>query len=128
MSSKLLLAGALVSTVTCFAHTNLGFKMAPALRSLALPASHAGQNGWYQVSGYFLLNGTKSIDAVLMIAIQQARWARYGIVNTYDEVYFWGLNLLYTCAGLGYARAGIVEPQVAFFANVALMVASRMFM
>lgn len=39
---------------------------------------------------------------------------------------FWGLNLLYTTAALGYASVGIVPPQIAFFANVAVMLASRM--
>jgi len=39
---------------------------------------------------------------------------------------FWGLNVLYLCAGLGYATAGIVPPQILFFGSSAAMLASRM--
>jgi hypothetical protein len=40
---------------------------------------------------------------------------------------FWGLFTLYSFAGFGYAMLGIQAPQIAFFINVALMLASRLF-
>jgi hypothetical protein len=61
-----------------------------------------------------------------MLAVQQARWAKYGIVTTHDKILFWGLNALYTAAACGYASKGIVPPQVAMFGNVAVMMLSRL--
>ena len=62
----------------------------------------------------------------LLLAVQQMRWAKYGIVTTHDKVMFWGLNVLYTAAACGYATKGIVPPQVAMFGNVAVMLLSRL--
>jgi hypothetical protein len=60
-----------------------------------------------------------------MVAIQQAKWAKYGVVTGYDRIMFWGLCALYTVAGLGYASVGIIPLQIALFSNVAAMMASR---
>ena len=68
------------------------------------------------------------VNCIDGVAIQQARWAKYGIRTTYDKLLFWGLNGLYLAAGLGYARAGIVPPQLVFFSNVAIMLLSRLFL
>jgi len=57
MSSKLLLVAAAISALTAVAHTDMGPKMAPSLAGLTSPANHAPLNAWYQVSGYFILNG-----------------------------------------------------------------------
>jgi hypothetical protein len=56
-SSKLLYLSAIISAVTCVAHSNIGLEIAPVLQTTAFPAGHFGQNAWWQVSGYFLLNG-----------------------------------------------------------------------
>jgi hypothetical protein len=73
-----------------------------------------------------LLPAAYAIYDVLMVAIQQAKWAKYGVVTGYDRIVFWALCVLYTVAGLGHANVGIILPQVAFFSNVAAMIASRM--
>ena len=125
MSSPLLILSAVISGISSVGHSQLGFEVAPALQTLSALPRHAGQNGWWQISGYFILNGT-DFWARLNVAIQQARWAKYGIVSGYDKVMFWGLCGLYMTAGLGYASAGIVLPATSFLANVACMLASRL--
>jgi hypothetical protein len=57
MSSKLLYLSAILSAVTSVAHSQIGLEIGPVLQTVPLPAGHFGQNGWWQVSGYFLLNG-----------------------------------------------------------------------
>ena len=60
MSSKLLYLSALISALTSVAHSNMHFEIAPAFQSLSLPASICGLDAWWQVGGYFLLNGASS--------------------------------------------------------------------
>jgi len=60
MSSKLLLVASAISVLTSVAHTDMGPKMAPGIAGLTFPNNHAPLNGWYQVSGYFILNGMDS--------------------------------------------------------------------
>ena len=127
MSSQLLYLSAAISALTSVAHSNMHFDVAPAFQSLSLPASICGLNAWWQVGGYFLLNGMSSeVASIHFLAVQQARWAKYGIVTSYDKILFWGLNALYTAAGCGYATKGVVPPQIAFFANVAVMQLRRL--
>jgi hypothetical protein len=64
MSSKLLLAGSVISAITCIGHTQLGFKLAPAFAGLSWPADHCALNGWYQVSGYLVLAGIFEIGEI----------------------------------------------------------------
>jgi len=63
MSSKLLAISALISAITSVGHTLMGLnEVAPPLQTLLDPvARHAGQNGWWQISGYFLLNGSVTL-------------------------------------------------------------------
>jgi hypothetical protein len=60
MSSQLLYLSAAISALTSVAHSNMHFDVAPAFQSLSLPASICGLNAWWQVGGYFLLNGMSS--------------------------------------------------------------------
>jgi hypothetical protein len=111
MSSKLLGLSAVVSTLLAVGHTNMGFQLTPVIATLSNPQdAHAGQNGRWQLSGYFLLNGIVPLQQV-NIAIQQAKWAKYGITTGYDKALFWGMNLILISAGLGYATIGLVPPQ-----------------
>jgi hypothetical protein len=56
MYSQLLIVSAVISGISSVGHSQLGF--APALQTLSALPRHAGQNGWWQISGYFILNGT----------------------------------------------------------------------
>ena len=129
MYSKSLALSAVISALAAFGHSQMGLDLLPAFQSLSPPAAHSAQNAWWQVSGYFTLNGTPPsqwIGRTNRVAIQQARWAKYGITTSYDRILFWGLNALYLVAGAGYAMNGIVPPQIVFFGSSAAMLLSRL--
>lgn len=60
MSSKLLYLSAAMSALTSVAHSNMHWDIAPSFQSLSLPASICALDAWWQVGGYFLLNGDLS--------------------------------------------------------------------
>lgn len=103
-------------------------EITPALKILYPPTREATNLGWYEGSLYFFLTGIfKGLYLLTVeLAVQQARWAEYGVVSTYDKVYFWTLNAFWTVAALGYAKMGYKAPSSAFGVNIAAMVLSQL--
>lgn len=58
MYSKSLALSAVISALAAFGHSQMGLDLLPAFQSLSPAAAHSAQNAWWQVSGYFTLNGT----------------------------------------------------------------------
>jgi hypothetical protein len=103
-------------------------EITPALKILYPPTREATNLWWYEGSIYFFLTGIFSALNLLteVLAVQQARWANYGVVSTYDKVYFWTLNAFWAIAALGYAKMGYKAPSSAYGVNTAAMVLSQL--